>query len=273
VVAPNAPASGSPRPSLWRDLRDGFDYVRADPLASAVIIISVVMNVLLFQYQGMLSVFAENVLHVGPVELGTLGAATGVGAAVSVFIQPLFRSTRAQGLAFIVGSIVGAASLALFSFTTGYAAALTLLFIVGVGTSSFGTMQSSLILSRSSPTMRGRAMGLVTLAIGSAPLGSLQLGYLADTVGVQVAIGLNSALCLVLVTVIGMRYGVFGRNLKDPPHRPSPPVPLSPQRGGDGATSPLPKEEGQRVGVGSNSPLPKEEGQGVGVATSRPPPV
>lgn len=207
------------RPSLWRDLRDGFDYVRADPVICGVIIISVVMNILLFQYQGMLSVFADDVLRVGPVELGALGAATGVGAAVSVFLQPMFRSTRAQGLAFIVGSIVGGIALVLFSVSTGYPAALILLFVVGLGTSSFGTMQSSLILSRSSPAMRGRAMGMVTLAIGSAPIGSLQLGFLADTVGVSMAIGISSALSLVLVVVVGMYFGMFGRNLVRVPIR------------------------------------------------------
>jgi hypothetical protein len=67
--------------------------------------------------------------------------------------------------------------------------------------------------------MRGRAMGMVTLAIGSAPIGSLQLGFLADTVGVSMAIGISSALSLVLVVVVGMYFGMFGRNLVGVPIR------------------------------------------------------
>ncbi|MSQ43622.1 MAG: MFS transporter [Chloroflexi bacterium] len=263
TVPVRVPGSAPPhRPSLWSDLRDGFDYVRADPVVSGVIIISLVMNILLYPYDSMLSVFADGVLHVGPVELGALGAATGVGAACSVFLQPLFRSTRAQGLAFIIGSIVGGVALVLFSVSSGYVVALILLFVVGAGTSSFGTMQSSIILSRCSPAMRGRALGLVTLAIGSAPIGSLQLGFLADTVGVSLAIGISSALSLVLVIVVGMHFGMFGRNLVGVPVRagesPSPAAGGLPHDGGatpDGVVDASPKR-GMKTpdGVAADNP-------------------
>ena len=208
------------RPSIVRDLRLGYDYVRADPLVAGVILVSLFMNVLAFPYQGMLSVVADDVLHVGPAELGGLGAATGIGAAVGVFLQPLFRSTRAQGLAFIFGAMTGATFLVAFSVSSTYPLSLALLFLVGLGTSSFGTMQSSLVLSRSSPPMRGRAMGMVTLAIGSAPIGALFVGALADRFGVAVAIGGSSFACLVIVVAIAARLGMFGRSLVAAPDRP-----------------------------------------------------
>ena len=225
------PRATNPRPavtgqvSIWRDLRVGFDYVRADPVVAGVILVSVLMNVLVFPYQGLLSVVADDVLHVGPAELGALGAATGIGAAVSVFIQPMFRSTRAQGLAFTIGAISGAVGLVAFSLSTAYPVSLALLFLVGLGTSSFGTMQSSLVLSRSSAPMRGRAMGMVTLAIGSAPVGALLLGALTDTLGVSAAIGLSSFACLVVVSAVAARFGMFGRSLVAAPHRPGDPAP------------------------------------------------
>jgi MFS family permease len=218
-ATPARPAAPG-RPSIMRDLRLGYEYVRADPVVAGVILVSLFMNVLVFPYQGMLSVVADDILHVGPVELGALGAATGIGAAVGVFLQPMFRSTRAQGLAFIVGALAGAAGLVAFSLSRAYPLSLALLFFVGLGTSSFGTMQSSLVLSRSSPPMRGRAMGMVTLAIGSAPVGALLLGALADQFGVAVAIGGSSLACVVIVGTIAVRLGMFGRSLIGAPDRP-----------------------------------------------------
>lgn len=215
---PRPPAAA--RPSIWRDLRAGYEYVRADPLIAGIILVSLFMNVLAFPYQGLLSVVADDVLRVGPVELGALGAATGIGAAVSVFLQPLFRSTRAQGLAFVLGALSGAVGLVAFSLSRTYAVSLALLFLVGLGTSSFGTMQSSLVLSRSAPSMRGRAMGMVTLAIGSAPVGALLVGAVADAFGVAVAIGVSAGACVVLVTAIAVRLGMFGRALVEAPPRP-----------------------------------------------------
>jgi MFS family permease len=224
-ATPARPAAPG-RPSIMGDLRLGYEYVRADPVVVGVILVSLFMNVLVFPYQGLLSVVAENVLHVGPVELGALGAATGIGAAGGVFLQPLFRSTRAQGLAFVIGALSGAGALVAFSLSATYPLSLALLLLVGLGTSSFGTMQSSLVLSRSSPPMRGRAMGMVTLAIGSAPIGALLVGAVAETFGVAVAIGGASGICLILVATIAARFGMFGRNLMAPRHRPGDPEPV-----------------------------------------------
>ena len=54
--------------------------MRRDAVVSAVLVITVLMNCFLFPYQQLLSVFAEQVLFVGPVGLGYMGAASGVGA-------------------------------------------------------------------------------------------------------------------------------------------------------------------------------------------------
>jgi MFS family permease len=224
--AAGARPASTGRASIWGDLKGGYDYVRADPVVAGVILVSFFMNVLVFPYQGLLSVVADDILHVGPAELGALGAATGIGAAISVFLQPLFRSTRAQGLAFVVGALSGAVALVGFSLSSTYLVSLFLLFLTGLGTSSFGTMQSSLVLSRASTAMRGRSMGMVTLAIGSAPIGALIVGAVADTFGVAAAIGGASGICLIIVGAIAARFGMFGRNLVAPPHRPGDPEPV-----------------------------------------------
>jgi len=103
-------------------------------------------------------------------------------------------------------------------------------------------------------------MGLVTLAIGSAPIGSLLLGFLADTLGVSMAIGISSSLSLVLVVVVGMYFGMFGRNLVGVPIREGervnpergvglpPPTPRGDNAGdaADGLLSPVPSKSGDR---------------------------
>jgi hypothetical protein len=67
---------------------------------------------------------------------------------------------------------------------------------------------------------------MVTLAIGSAPIGALIVGAVADTFGVAAAIGGASGICLIIVGAIAARFGMFGRNLVAPPHRPGDPEPV-----------------------------------------------
>jgi MFS family permease len=76
---------------------------------------------------------------------------------------------------------------------------LVLLFGVGLGNSGFSTMQSTIILLSAAPGMRGRAVGILGLCIGSTPLGLLELGAVAAVVGAPAAIGLNAGVGLVLL--------------------------------------------------------------------------
>jgi MFS family permease len=213
--ATGATGSGRPRPvigrpSMWRDLAAGLRSVQRDGAVWGVLIVTVLMNCLLFPYQQLLSVFAEQVLHVGPVGLGAMGAANGVGAVVGLLVLARFRSLRAQALAFVGGSTLACAALILFSMVTFFPLALLLLLATGLGTCAFGTMQSTIILSRTTPAMRGRAMGLLAMAIGSAPLGALEMGLLVERLGAPLAVALNAALCGVVVVAVAWRNGLLG---------------------------------------------------------------
>jgi hypothetical protein len=59
-------------------------------------------------------------------------------------------------------------------------------------------MQSTIILLSAAPGMRGRAVGVLGLCIGSTPLGLLELGALSAAVGAPAAIGINAAIGLAL---------------------------------------------------------------------------
>ncbi|HEX2324893.1 MAG TPA: MFS transporter [Chloroflexota bacterium] len=193
------------RPSVWRDLAAGAQTVRRDAVVSAVLVITVLMNCFLFPYQQLLSVFAEQVLFVGPVGLGYMGAASGVGAVAALFVLPRLRSLRAQTLSFAGGSCLACLALLLFAGSRSFPLALLCLTVIGLGTSAFGTMQSTIILGRTSPAMRGRAMGLLAMAIGSAPIGAFLTGLMVERFGAPLALAVNGALCGVLVAAVAWR--------------------------------------------------------------------
>jgi MFS family permease len=204
-----AGGAGSASRSVWGDMASAARAVRRDPPVVAVLVITVLMNCFLFPYQQLLSVFAEQVLSVGPVGLGYMGAANGVGAVLGLFVLPRFRTLRRQCLAFTAGSAGACGALFLFAAAASFPVALLLLVVLGMGTSAFGTMQSAIILGRTPPAMRGRAMGLLAMAIGSAPLGALETGILVDRLGAPVAVAVNAALCGVLILLVARRSGLL----------------------------------------------------------------
>jgi MFS family permease len=205
--------------SVWGELSAGLRYVRQDRAVWAVLVITIVMNCLLFPYMQLMSVFAEDVLRVGPVGLGALGAANGVGASLGLLVLPPLRRAHWQGLAFAGGSCLACIMLFLFARSTWYEGALGLLVLIGLGTSAFGTMQSTIILSRTSQEMRGRAMGLLAFAIGSSPVGSLEQSILVERLGAPFTVAANAVLCGILVFWTGWTSGLL-RLRRAPAPRP-----------------------------------------------------
>ena len=59
--------------------------------------------------------------------------------------------------------------------------------------SAFGVMQATLVFVASPPARRAQAMGLLTMCIGTGPIGFLMLGWLAERVGAPAAVAISAA--------------------------------------------------------------------------------
>jgi MFS family permease len=195
--------------SMLRYLRDGFDELRKSQPIVGVLLISTLMNILVFPYQQLLPVFARDELHVDAVGLGILGSAAGIGSMVgSTAIASAGRVPR-SGMLFWVGSVLMSASVVGFALSSNWPVALGLLALSGLGSAAFAALQSTIVLGKSSDQLRGRAMGALTLAIGSAPLGTLEIGAAAIVLGAPLAVALNAGVCAVLVCLVALRLPLF----------------------------------------------------------------
>ena len=67
---------------LYANLGDGFKYAFTSQTISAVIVITIFMNLLLFPYMQMVTVISKEVLNVGPLLMGILMASDGMGALI-----------------------------------------------------------------------------------------------------------------------------------------------------------------------------------------------
>lgn len=199
--------SRSPSPpkgltAAWQRLREGVDYVRQKPAILGTLAITVVMNAWAFPFQALLPVIARDVLGQGPIGLGILGAANGLGSMLGLVLVNRIRQWQSNEWIFAAGSVLGCLGLIGLSLSTSFAWSMAALVVSGVGLSGFSIMQSSIILVEASDEMRSRAMGAVVLAIGAGPLGRMQGGAMAVAWGAPLAVGvmaLSAALGILLV--------------------------------------------------------------------------
>lgn len=196
--------------SVLRYLGEGWREILRNQPIFGVLAITVAANVFVFPYQQLLPVFARDVLATGPVGLGVLGAGNGIGTLIGLLLLMRLGKPRWGGLTFILGSFAMSAALLGFATSTSYSLSLLLLIVSGLGQSAFSAFQSAIVLVNAADSLRGRALSALTLAIGTAPFGLLEVGALAQVAGAPIALGVNTAIAAGMIlavafTVPGLR--------------------------------------------------------------------
>ena len=205
---PAQPSGRSKKATPWTTMVEGLRYVRGHPTIPGVLLITLTVNILVFPHQTLLPVFARDILDQGPVGLGLLGAAGGIGAFVGLLVINGLRRFLSPGWLYAGGSLFLSVAVVAFAASTSYPLSVALLILSGMGHACFSVMQSTIVLTSSSDDMRDRAMGTLVLAIGGGPLGRLQTGALAAAFGAPTAVGLPCAIAA--LTVLGVTAAFSG---------------------------------------------------------------
>ena len=190
--------------SVISNLLEGFGYVRTNRVILATVVITVLMNLLLFPYMQMVPVIATNTLGVGPGLMGIMMGADGLGAIVGSVSIASAGQLRYHGRVYLGGSLIGLVMVLAFAGSQWFEVSLAILILLGLGTAGFGTMQATIVVISSSEEMRGRALGVISLAIGAGPLGALLIGTLAEASSPAKAIVVFACLGLLSLSAIGL---------------------------------------------------------------------
>jgi MFS family permease len=191
-----------PQMSPWTLIGETLRYAGQHQAILGVLLVTVVMNIFVFPYMSLLSVFARDVLHQGPVGLGLLGTGSGLGAFAGLYLINRLRERISHGWIFAIGTSFMCLALFAFALSTLYPLSWSMLLLVGIGQACFGSMQSSIILLIASDEMRSRAMGALVLAISADPLGKLQTGYLAERWGAPVTVATQACAAIFSIATI-----------------------------------------------------------------------
>ena len=172
----------APAPRTRGQVRDGFRYVWATPVLRSTILLVAVVGTLGINTRVVLPLLARFTFQAGPGVYGTLAAVTAAGSVVGA----LAAASRARPTRrLLLGSVaaLGVVSLAAAA-APGLGWELVVLMLLGAATITFLATANSILQLASSPQMRGRVMALYGMVfLGSTPLGSVLVGWLAERYG------------------------------------------------------------------------------------------
>jgi MFS family permease len=207
ALSRQAPLPSAPRTneSILAGLVTGFQEARWQPAIFGVLVITVVMNGLVFPYQQIMPVFARDVLHVGPEALGVLFAAGGLGTLLGALWTAGRRDFTAHRQVFVGGSMMAGCMVVVQSFSSDFSIAMLIQFAIGIAEAGFGTMQSTIVLLAADERARGRVLGILSVCIGTNPIGALGVATLTTYVGAPLAFGGAAALAILLMVPSAVR--------------------------------------------------------------------
>lgn len=198
-IRPRPRAQAAAPLGVLATLVDGFALLRGRPGLVGALWVTVLFNLFGWPVLSMVPVIGRDRLGLGPDGVGLLAGADGLGTLFGAVGLAMLSRTIAQGRAYVVGIVVFFLSVAAFAACTDVRAAAAALFVSGLGQAAFAVMQATLVFGAAPPERRTQAMGLLTMAIGTAPIGYLALGALAERAGAPMAAALSCASGLLLL--------------------------------------------------------------------------
>jgi MFS family permease len=185
----------------------GVRYVRGQPVLRTLLLLLGVVGSLGFPWVILLPVFAGEVFHVGPRGYGLLLAAAGIGAVLSGLRLASRRYSRLEhrrnlliGLTSLGCGVVGLA------LSRSVVVAMAAQALAGFGMIRYAATTNTLLQLVVEDRYRGRVMGLYTVMfLGTAPLGSLVLGAVAERAGAPAAAFLSGSVSLAAAAWLALR--------------------------------------------------------------------
>jgi MFS family permease len=179
------------------ELKAGFAYVSGfQPVRTALLLLALI-SIMGMPYTVLMPAIASRVLHGGPHTLGFLMTATGLGAVSGALYLASRRSVVGLGRIIPIACTLFGVGLVAFSFSRVLWLSLAILPLVGGGFMVSLAATNTIIQTVVEDRLRGRVMAFFAMAfLGTAPIGSLISGVVADRIGAPGTIRMGGIACI-----------------------------------------------------------------------------
>jgi MFS family permease len=193
-------------PSVRESLGEGLRYARATPSVLWPLVLLGGVTGLAMNFQTLLPIFTRDALGMDSGGYGAIFATMGAGSLIGSLALAFATSQRPM-FRLIIG---GGAFFLVLAFALGFVRSPLLAFplVVGIGLGSMLMVNTiNVTVQNSVPdALRGRVMALyVTVFAGTAPIGGLFAGALAEAFGAAFALSTGAALASAVLLMVAWR--------------------------------------------------------------------
>jgi MFS family permease len=206
--------------NAWRSLKEGIRFMLSKKVILATITLDM-FAVLLGGATALLPIFADQILHCGPIGLGWLRAAPGIGAFIMALLIAYLPPMKQAGKTLLWCVAGFGLSTIVFGLSRSLWLSLAMLFLTGVFDSVSVVVRHTLLQLLTPDTMRGRISAVNNIFIGTSnELGALESGLTAALFGPVISVvagGVGTIVAVLSVCFVWpetRKIGALDKNLR-----------------------------------------------------------
>jgi len=175
---------------------EGVALIFSDRRLGAIMAVTVIYNVFAWPFTSMIPVIGRDQLLLGPEGVGLLTSVDGVGAFTGALVLALWLTPGWHARAYVGGTAAFLVGLIAFALAPTPLLAGAALLLTGLSGAAFSTLQATLVYLAAPVDMRSRILGVLSVCIGTGPIGFVWLGWLADLIGAPEATAITGMIGL-----------------------------------------------------------------------------
>lgn len=184
--------------SMWHNVLAYARELRRNRVMQSLLLSTAGAELFGFSHQVLLPVLAKEVLHSGAGGLGMLTAGRFLGGVLGSALLTAVQPVRHQGRMLLFALGLFGAGLLVLAYAPHFWFAVGCVVGIGIMAATTDILHMALLQHSVVNAQRGRAMGAWVVGVGTAPLGHLEIGYVAGIAGAATALIWNGALLIVL---------------------------------------------------------------------------
>jgi MFS family permease len=191
------PAHPKNEHQMIHQLKEGFRYAFGFPPIRHILFLLALLSLTGVSQQTLMPVFARDIFRGGPLVLGFLIGASGLGALAGTVYLANRKNTLGLPRTIVISTLLFGIGLIVFSLSRTLWVSIPFVLIIGFGMIVQLATSNIILQTIVDEDKRGRVMSLYTVAfLGMAPFGSLLSGILASRIGAAETVFAAGFACL-----------------------------------------------------------------------------
>ena len=189
---------------MGESLKAGVRFVFQNKVILGVLTLDMIA-VLFGGTVAILSVFAQDVLKVGPEGFGVLNASISIGSIVTMFLTTYIPINKNTGKKMLISVFIFGLSIIAFGLSSLFWVSVLALFLSGAADGISMVIRQTILQLKTPDDMRGRVSSVNSMFVGSSnELGAFESGLAAKLIGPVAAVVFGGTMTIITVVTTGI---------------------------------------------------------------------